>query len=162
MAAPLGDLELLEERFQKIFWGMEYHDLLTIAFSVVVIDGKRREITTVNENKIHAEIQFIEQVKTFIRSRQLIGPIQGVDITINLSKSPCFTCREDLEDFFESLTKRGTTVTFTLRIANLYFGDDRNQDKNIKDLAFWLNHLNRENIVNMLEYSANFSCQNTL
>ncbi len=140
MAARQGDLGLLEERSQKIFWGMEHRDLKTVAFSIVVIDGERREITTVNKNKIHAEILFIRQ------ARMLMGQTQGVniEITINLSKSPCFTCREDLEDFFESLTK-GATVTFTLRIANLYcgVGTPGGEDKHIEYLASWICHLNR-------------------
>ena len=55
-------------------------------------------------------------------------------------------CREDLEDFLESLTKKGPTVSFTLRIANLYFGDGGGRKQTIDDLAFWLFHLN-ENIV---------------
>ncbi len=148
MAAHLGDLGLLEEDNQKIFWGMTHHDLSTIAFSVVVIDGERREITTVNKKKIHAEIRFIkrvEQVESLLMGR-------SVNIEINLSKSPCFTCREDLEDLLESLTKEGAKVTFTLRIANLYceVGTPGGEDEHIEYLESWLCHLNRENIVHTL------------
>ncbi len=82
MAARQGDLGLLEERFQKIFWGMEHRDLKTVACCVVVIDGREtRSFTTVSAGD-HAEILFIEQVNTFIGEIQLIGPVQRVDITL--------------------------------------------------------------------------------
>ncbi len=153
MAARQGDLGLLEERFQKIFWGMEHRDLKTVACCVVVIDGERRSFTTVSAGD-HAEILFIKQVNTIIGEIQLIGPgpVQRVDITINLSKSPCFTCKEDLEDFLGCLTNEGVTVTFTLRIANLYcgVGTPGGEDKHIEYLASWLCRLNRENIVHTL------------
>ncbi len=144
MAAPLGDLALLQERFHKIFCGgMLFSDSKTVAFSVVVIDGDRTlAIPTVSEG-IHAEILFIKKAKAIPRMRQILLQGVNIEITINLSKSPCFTCREDLEDFLESLTRRGATVTFILRIANLYFGDGGGEDENIEDLAFWLCHLNR-------------------
>ncbi len=149
MAASLelGDLAL---RFQEIFWGMSYHDLSTIAFSVVVINGVMTPpITTVSGGGIHAEIGFIRQAYVL-----LMGQIQGVniEITINLSKSPCFRCTEDLEDFLESLTQRGATVTFTLRIANLYsgVGGAEGELQNIEYLTSWLSHLKRENVVNRL------------
>ena len=143
MAAHLGDLALLQERFQKIFCGgMLFSDSKTVTFSVVVIDGDRTlAIPTVSEG-IHAEILFIKKAKAIPRMRQILLQGVNIEITINLSKSPCFTCREDLEDFLESLTRRGATVTFILRIANLYFGDGGGEDENIEDLAFWLCHLN--------------------
>ena len=146
MAVPLGDLASLQERFQKIFWGgVPFSEQSTVAFSVVVINGGPTSfITTVSNRGIHAEIGFIRQAN-------LLEEIQdNIKITINLSKSPCFTCREDLEDFLESLTKRGATVSFTLRIANLYCGDGGGKDEIIEDLASWLYHLNREKIVDHL------------
>ncbi len=130
---------------------MSHHDLLTIAFSVVVIDGVSTLITTVNENKIHAEILFIKEAKTLMGQTQRVN----IEITINLSKSPCFTCREDLEDLLDTLTKGGANVTFTLRITNLYCGVGRpgGEDEHIEYLASWICHLNRENIVHTLVIS---------
>ncbi|XP_064402768.1 uncharacterized protein LOC135348476 [Halichondria panicea] len=150
MAAPVPlELGLLALQFQKIFWGMSYHDLSTIAFSVVVINGVMTHANpTVSDGRgTHAETLFIREANVL-----LMGQIQQGDniaITINLSKSPCFMCREDLEDFLESLIKKGATVSFTLRIANLYFGDGGGRKQNIDDLVFWLFHLN-ENIVHTL------------
>ncbi len=151
MAAPQRSLSTLDKQSQKIFWGgVPFSDQTTVAFSVVVINGKKKDaFTTASGQKKHAEIRFIERLKEILKGEMQKDNIT-INITINLSKSPCFTCREDLEDFFESLKNGGATITFTLRIANLYFGDDRNEDKNIEYLASWLCHLNRENIVHTL------------
>ena len=124
----------------------------TVAFSVVVINGVMTPpdpIQTMSGRGTHAEIDFIEEAKGL---DLLMGSIQGanIEITINISKSPCFTCREDLEDFLESLTQREATVSFTLRIANLYCGDGGGKDEIIEDLASWLYHLKREKIVHTL------------
>ena len=151
MAAPVPlELGHLALQFQKIFWGMSYHDLSTIAFSVVVINGVMTPITTVSDGRgTHAETLFIRKANVLLMGQIQLQQGDNIAITINLSKSPCFMCREDLEDFLESLIKKGATVSFTLRIVNLYFGDGGGRKQNIDDLAFWLFHLN-ENIVHTL------------
>ncbi len=153
MAAPLRDLALLPERFQKIFWGSKYvpySEQSTVASSVVVINEVMTPpIPTMSRSGTHAEIDFIEEAKAIPH----MGQIQedNIAITINLSRSPCFRCREDLEDFLESLTRRGATVSFTLRIANLYKGVgsvEGTENDIVEYLASWLSNLHRENIVN--------------
>ena len=150
MIAKPTDLSMLEnEEYKSIFYQKDgFSDLNTVAFSIVVINGDsyRAEFQTKNSKKGHAEIAFIENV-----TKVLGGQGANIEITINLSKSPCFTCREDLENFFDYLrVNRGARVIFTLRIANLYFGDGGGKDEIIEDLVSWLCHLNRENIVHTL------------
>ena len=85
MAEPLGDLALLQERFQKIFWGgVPFSEQSTVASSIVVINGVMTPITTESSRGIHAEINFITPANVLLRKQILL---QGatIGITINLS-----------------------------------------------------------------------------
>ncbi len=142
------DLSMLEnDKYKSIFYQKDsFSDLSTVAFSIVVINRDREEIETISSSKGHAEIAFIEKAKNLKALERLI---QGatIEITINLSKSPCFRCREELEYFFESLIKKKAKVSFTLRIANLYFGDGGVESDIIKDLEFWYIDLRHKEVV---------------
>ena len=143
----------LGENYRKIFWGQVYQDKETAAYGTVFNNDQFwRNINAVSSKGTHAEFNFIKEFKTKCRFKPWIQK-GNVDIIINLSKSPCFQCKEDLEEFFEFLkNKLGVRVTFKLRIANLYHEGKWGSDAEIcLDLALWLYHLNRNGIVDFFD-----------
>ncbi len=138
---------LRSSKYKNIFYGKgkENFDQETVAYSIVVVnDGHREEfLTTSSSGDGHAEDSFLTQVQTLLRKFQ----IKKIEITIMLSKSPCWKCRENLEACFESLTKKGVTVIFVLRIADLYYGKDRCEEPVVENLALWFRHIITNNIV---------------
>lgn len=142
-------LDLTEDKNKTIFYVKKKHDYKTVAYSVVRIKRCRFKFETISGKK-HAEEHFIEEFNEYIRYDFQRTPC--IQITIMLSKSPCWSCRENLEAFFEDLTKKGAKILFILRIANLYHGDhDGGEIFIIENLAQWICHLRRENIVNNLD-----------
>ncbi len=149
--AGAGIQDRLDEEETKIFYerwralqpGERYE---VAAVSIVTYTDETNEIFKSRNLGSHAEVDFINQV---VRSRSLLKtPVDIKKITINISRSPCFSCREELENFLKSLKTR---VTFRLRIANLYCGEG-NEDKSIKDLVYWLSYIMKNIVdINMLD-----------
>ncbi len=128
------------DKYKNIFYGKgkETFDQETVAYSIVVVNGENKEFKTISSSGDgHAEDSFLKQVQKQFLSEE----IQNINITIMLSKSPCWKCRENLEAYFESVTKKGATVIFVLRIADLYHGKDRCEEPVVENLALWFRHL---------------------
>ncbi len=140
---------LNNDKYKSIFYQIDsFSDLKTVAFSIVIINGfVLRTFDTISSRKGHAEIAFIRDATKVLEGQEIRGVT--IEIIIMLSKSPCFRCREDLETFFKYLrvTREAGSISFTLRIANLYFGDGGGRNENIHDLALWNYDLYRKNII---------------
>ncbi len=108
------------EKCKDIFYGLTRDS--TAAYSIVVVNDEQEiTINATNGNGMHAEINLLHLFPTKIKLQDLKD--KEVRITIMLSRSPCWKCREDLESYFELLKKNRTRVIFTLRIASIYHGD---------------------------------------
>ena len=134
-------------QFYTHLYDEESHKHTTVALGVVTIDGNTEEFYTRSGNGYHAERIFIYELKYYIKSLNLTQDQFKVTINLLISRSPCFVCREILEDCFQLLTYAGANISFTLRIADLYSREEGGKDNTVEELASWLSLLKGEDIV---------------
>ncbi len=83
---------------------------------------------------LHAEQAFIRNARKRLRR---FTTLEEISVTMLISYSPCFKCREDLQEFFTSCR---VPVHFNLKIARLYC-DGSSSDEAERKLDFWKNDL---------------------
>ena len=83
---------------------------------------------------LHAEQAFIRNARKRLRR---FTTLEEISVTMLISYSPCFKCREDLQEFFISCR---VPVHFNLKIARLYC-DGSSTDEAERTLDFWKNDL---------------------
>ena len=139
------------DEYHKIFFqDGSFTDQDTVALSLIQIPLWRPLwFNTISGKNKHAEEHFIDHANKELKkmSRFLLDH-KEITIVMMISKSPCFKCRRQLEDFFEKLTVlRKVGINFLLRIANLYHGDDGRKEIIIYELTRWLQYIKNEGLV---------------
>ncbi len=132
-------------KFYTDLYNKECHKHKTVALGALTIDGNNtKEFYTSSGNGYHAEINFIDAAINYSKSlRSTYDQFTDRKVTINLSisRSPCFICRENLEDLFEQITNMGVEISFILRIADLYSREEGGKDNTVEELVSWLSLL---------------------
>ena len=125
-----------------------FSDQSTVALSLIQTPQRPFDYNRKSGEKIHAEEYFINDANKDLEEIDWSSSEKDVTVVMMISKSPCFNCREELEVFFHKWSTNGLQISYVLRIANLYYGDDRRiKDVIINDLATWRMYLKVKNFV---------------
>ncbi len=91
---------------------------------------------------LHAEQALIQNARKWLRRCLRRFTPEALSVTMLISYSPCFKCREDLQEFFASCR---VPIHFNLKIARLYC-DGYSPDEAERKLDFWKKDLEIRNV----------------
>ena len=139
------DMDSFDPAFIKCFWDKRGKTGLACELELTV--QSTPTTTTFVETsgpELHAEQVFIRNARRWLRQNRRwlrqnirITP-ECLSVTMLISNSPCFKCREDLQEFFISCGV--PNVYFTLRIARLYL-EKSTPDEAERKLDYWIKDL---------------------
>ncbi len=133
------DMDSFDPAFIKCFWDKRGKTGLACELELTV---QNRPTTTkfveTSGPGLHAEQAFIRNAIRWLRRwLRRITP-ECLSVTMLISNSPCFKCREDLQEFFISCSV--PNVYFTLKIARLYL-EKSTPDEAERKLDYWIKDL---------------------